>query len=183
MMRSTKFVVIPALAMLLAAMSTTASAQSAPAASTEVQGFAGIVSDGGGPTFGGGVHFPVGPRLTIGVDAGYLLGSNDASGFGVDLDFSAIAVDAVGRYRFPLAGNDKLVPYALGGLGFLRSSASVSTIAGGISVSDTAVGVTLGGGVRWHAGDRWGVQPELKIFVADGSHVRATAALFYQFGS
>lgn len=147
---------------------------------TEVFGFAGAVSDGGGTTFGGGVQFAVGPRLLVSAEGGYLTAGEDFSGFGVDVDFSGLTVDGTARYLFP-GGSDRFTPYVLGGVGFLRASASSSVAGFSASASDSTIGVNVGGGARWQVGERWGVQPELKVFIADGSHVRVTAAAYFRF--
>lgn len=81
-MRLVKFVV----AFVFACSSGTAYAQEVSKGDVEVMGFVGGVTDGGGATFGGGVHYAFSPRLLLAVEAGYLTGSEDFSGFGVDVD-------------------------------------------------------------------------------------------------
>lgn len=182
MNRYTRFFTVSAVAMVLFGAGARASAEELTPGQTEVLGFVGRVSDGGGTTFGGGVQFAISSRMLVAGEVGYLTGGSDFEGFGVDVDFHAISIDANARYLFPLSGNEKLTPYVLGGLGVLRSSASVT--AGGVSAgaSDSTIGINLGGGVRWQVGEKWGVQPELKVLVADGSSVRFSAAVYYQFG-
>jgi opacity protein-like surface antigen len=146
-------------------------------------GYVGGVSDGGGTTFGGGMHFPLGSRLVLAAEAGYLTGGQDFSGFGLDVDVHAIAVDANLHYQFPIAENQRFIPYALGGVGYLRASSSVS--AGGFEAgsSSSTTGVNIGGGALWNVGAKWAVRPELKILLADGSNTRFSAALCYRFGN
>jgi opacity protein-like surface antigen len=160
-------------------------AQTVVAGQTEAVGFVGGVSDGGGSIFGGGIQYALGPRLLFAGQFGYLTGGEDFSGFGVDFDSHAIAIDANVQYLFPMT-NEKFTPYVLGGLGFVRATASAS-IDGfdefDESASDSSVGLNLGGGLRWSINEKWGVRPELTFFIADGNHVRFTAGVYYRFGS
>jgi hypothetical protein len=155
---------------------TPAFAQQSDPGGTALLGFAGGVSDGGGATFGGGMHFAVSPRWLVAGEAGYLTGGRDYSGFGVDVDVHAISIDANVHYLFPLQGNPRFTPYALGGVGFLRASASVTAGSFSSAASDTTTGLNIGGGALWQANARWAVRPELKIFMADGSNIRFSAA-------
>lgn len=93
-----------------------------------------------------------------------------------------MSVDLNAHYLFRQSTNQKVTPYVLGGLGFLRVSASATIFGVRNSASDTAVGVNIGAGARWQAGRRWGVRPEMKVFVADNSSVRFSTGLYYQFG-
>ncbi len=176
------FAPVTALALLLMTGVTPASAQQPSAVGPDVLGFAGVVSDGGGTTFGGGVQYPINDRLVAAAEAGYLTGGKDFSGFGVDVDLHAISVDANLHYQFPLSGNPRFKPYALGGVGFLRASASLSTAGFSTEAADTTVGLNIGGGALWQVTPKWGVRPELKVLVADGSSVRFSTALSYRFG-
>lgn len=178
-MSSVKTVVMVAAAVLLCG-AIDGRAQGLTSGQTEVFGLVGRVSDGGGSTFGGGVQFAVNPRLLVGGEFSYLTGGEDFDAFGVDVDSHAIAIDANARYLFP-TGNGKFVPYVLGGFGVLRFSASVSAAGTSIEASDSTFGINLGGGVRFDVGENWGVQPELKLFIADGSNVRISGALYYRF--
>jgi opacity protein-like surface antigen len=128
------------------------------------------------------VQFGVSPRVIAAIEFGYLTGGEDFSGFGVDIDTHAIAVNANAHYLFA-SNNERLTPYALGGLGYLRFSASASAGAFSADASDATFGVNVGGGLRWKAGERWGVRPEVKIFIADGTNVQFTAGVYYRFGS
>jgi hypothetical protein len=60
-------------------------------------------------------------------------------------------------------------------------SASVSYADGGRN-SATSFGANIGGGARWQTGTNWGVRPEIKVFVGDGSYGRFTVGLYYKFG-
>jgi opacity protein-like surface antigen len=146
-------------------------------------GFIGGVSGGGGTTFGGGMQFVVKPRLLVVAELGYLTGGQDFQGFGVDVDLHAISVDTNAHYLFPLSDSPRFIPYALGGLGFLRASSSVS--GGGFSAdaSSNTIGLNVGGGALLQLGPKWALRPELKIFMADGSNVRFSAGMSYGFGS
>jgi opacity protein-like surface antigen len=158
------------------------SAQQVTAGGTDLLGFVGGVSDGGGTTFGGGVQFAVHPRWIVATEAGYLTGGQDYQGFGVDFDLHAISIDANAHYLFPLSDTSRFTPYVLGGVGFLRASASVSAAGFSEDASSSTTGLNIGGGALWRANDTWAVRPELKILVADGSNVRFSAALCYRFG-
>ena len=163
-----------------------ASAQEVTTGQTEALGFVGGVTDGGGVALGGGMHYAFNPRWLFDGELAYLTGGNDVQGvvrgFGVDISSKAVSVDLNAHYLFPQSTNQKVTPYVLGGLGFLRV-APVPTIFGvRSSGSDTAVGLNIGAGARWQAGRRWGVRPEMKVFVADNSSVRFSTGLYYQFG-
>lgn len=176
---------ITALGAAMMVLSAPAFAQqpAAPTSSLLALGYVGGVSDGGGTTFGGGMHFPIGDRLVLATEAGYLTGGQDFSGFGVDVDMHFISVDANVHYQFPLSDNPRFTPYALGGVGYLRASASVSGTSFDVGASDSTTGLNIGGGALWQAGEKWAVRPELKFFVRDGSNMRFSAALCYRFGS
>jgi len=160
---------------------TSARAESLAPGQTEVAGFVGHVSDGGGATFGGGVQFAVSSRLLVGGEFAYLTGGNDYQFMNVGLDSHGTAFDANARYLFPIAANAKLTPYVLGGFGILRASVSVSGGGMNFDASDSVFGVNLGGGARFDVGDSWGLQPELKWFISDGSNVRISGAIYYRF--
>ncbi|HEY1308243.1 MAG TPA: outer membrane beta-barrel protein [Vicinamibacterales bacterium] len=169
--------------MLSVVGTSTATAQQLASGQTEGAGFLGGVTDGGGLTLGGGIHYAYRPRLLFVGELGYLTGGSDATLPGVGtVGSSALSVDLNGHYLFPQSNNQKLTPYLLAGLGILRASASVTVLGATTSVSDTAVGLNIGGGARLQAGPNWGVQPELKVFVSDNSSARFSVGLYYQFG-
>lgn len=179
---SRTFAQILLVAVLSIAVATPTSAQS-PEPSTMVLGYVGGVSDGGGTTFGGAVHFPLASRLVLSTEAGYLTGGEDFSGFGVDVDLHAISVDANVHYQFPLSGNAKFTPYVLGGIGYLRVSSSVSVGGFDAGASSSTTGLNIGGGGLWHMNAKWSLRPEVKILVADGSNVRFSVGFGYRLGS
>jgi opacity protein-like surface antigen len=164
----------------------TADAQQLAAGQTEGLAFVGGVTDGGGFTAGGGLHYAFDSRLLFVGELGYLTGGNDFEGvfqgIGVTAESSALSVDLNAHYLFPQSNNRALTPYLLGGIGFLRASASTTVLGVSTSVSDTAVGLNIGAGARWQAGLNWGVRPELKVFVDNNSSVRFSVGLYYQFG-
>jgi len=169
--------------MLSVVGASTATAQQLTPGQTEGTGFLGGVTDGGGLTLGGGFHYAYRPRLLFVGELGYLTGGSDATIPGVGtVGSSAISVDLNGHYLFPQSSNQKLTPYLLAGLGILRASATATVVGATTSVSDTSVGLNIGGGARMQAGLNWGVQPELKVFVSDNSSVRFSVGLYYQFG-
>jgi hypothetical protein len=93
-----------------------------------------------------------------------------------------MSMDMNAHYLFPQSTNQKFTPYVLGGVGFLRVSASTTFFGVRNSVSDTQVGLNVGAGLRWQTGGRWGLRPEMKVLVADNSSVRFSTGLYYQFG-
>jgi opacity protein-like surface antigen len=168
-----------ACATVLAGGATAAQAQDVTVGQTEALGFVGGVTEGGGAIIGGGIQYAFGPRLLFAGELGYLTGDD----LGIsNISSSGIAVNANVHYLFP-STNPKFTPYVLGGLGILRFSASASIGSFSSSASDTSAGLNIGGGARWKAGENWGVRPEIKIFIADGSNVQFTAGVYYKFGS
>ena len=174
---------ITSVAAFLLCLAGPAAAQQPAGAEPLALGYVGGVSDGGGTTFGGGMHIPLASRLVLAAEAGYLTGGQDFSGFGVDVDVHAISVDANVHYQFPLAGNRRLIPYVLGGIGYFRASSSESGAGFSVDASASTTGLNIGGGALWNVGAKWAVRPELKFLLADGSNTRFSAALCYRFGS
>ena len=134
-----------------------AAAESLVPGSTEAVAFVGG-SDGHG-TIGAGLAKAINTRwLAIG-ELAYV-------------NSRAVEFGGNAHYLFPIK-NPKFTPYALVGLGVFHSSAGRGS---------TSFGANIGGGARWQTGDNWGVRPELKIFVGDGSYARFTIGLYYKFG-
>lgn len=173
--------------LLCVATTSTATAQQLAPGQAEGAAFIGGVTDGGGFTFGGGLHYVYDARWMFVGELGYLTGGDDfngvVQGVGVGVESSGISIDLNAHYLFPpQASSQGLTPYLLVGLGILRGSASTTVFGTTTSVSDTDAGLNIGGGARWQAGLNWGVQPELKVFVSDNSSVRFSVGLYYQFG-
>jgi len=192
---------------LLAGLAGGALAAGLEAGKGEVSGFAGgvhVASGGGthgafGGTVGGAVHKNV---FVFGEFTYVPLGGADAfldiSDLGtiVRADVSARLVDFGGGVHISIpTGNEKVVPYAVGGVGVSRSSASGSVTAQvpgrtttiSFDESSTDFGVNGGFGLRFYVKDNWGFRPEFKIaryFVEGGgiTVARFTAGVFYQFG-
>ena len=173
-MKLVRFVI----AFVLACGCGTAYAQEVNEGDVEVMGFVGGVTDGGGATFGGGVHYAFSPRLLLAVEVGYLTGSEDFSGFGVDADSYGFSFDGNVHYLFPSTNTPRFTPYVLAGVGYLRAKATA--IVGGtmfdLTASDT--GLNIGGGARWQVGARWGLKPEIKILIAENSNVRFAVGVY-----
>lgn len=145
-----------------------ASAQGVEGA-VEALGFVGGVTDNGGATFGGGMQFGLSDRLLAAAEVGYLtLEGNNTS---------AVSVDLNAHYLFT-SGNSKVSPYLLGGLGIIRSSVSV----GSFSASNTDAGLNIGGGLRYAAGENWGLRPEIKFLISDNTSARFSVGFYYSFG-
>lgn len=157
-------------------------AEEVEAGQKEVLGFVGGVTDGGGATFGGGIQLGIKPRWLFSGEFGYLTGRDNFRGLGANVDSYGISVDANVHYLFPLKSNEKFTPYVLAGVGFLRSSASVSVPGFKASASDSTAGLNLGGGARWAVGQSWGVRPEVKFLIADGSNARFSIGIYKTFG-
>lgn len=149
---------------------------------TEVIGMVGGYSDGGGGHFGGGIQYGIKPRWLVSGEFNYLTAGKDYNVPGVSVDSSAFAIDANVHYLFPLKQNEKFTPYVLGGIGFLRYSVDSNFAGGSFGASDSTAGLNIGGGARWKVGENWGIRPELKIFIADGSNVRYSVGFYYRFG-
>jgi hypothetical protein len=160
----------------------TASAQELTKGDVEAMGFVGGVSDGGGATFGGGIHYAFNPRVLLAVEVGYLTGGEDFSGFGVDVDSHGVSVDANVHYLFPQMNSPRFTPYVLGGIGYLRATASVSGAGVDLDESASDTGLNIGGGARWQGGENWGLRPEVKILIADNASVRFSVGFYTRFG-
>jgi hypothetical protein len=164
----------------------TATAQQLAPGQTEGAAFIGGVTDGGGFTFGGGIHYVYDTRWILVGELGYLTGGDDVQvvvpGASVGIGSSAISVDLNAHYLLPQSTNQALTPYLLAGIGFLRASATTTVFGTTTSVSDTDAGLNVGAGARYQAGLNWGVQPELKVYVSDNSSVRFSVGLYYRFG-
>ena len=99
-------------------------------------------------------------------------------------DFYSVSFKGYGfaggvQYMFPLS-SEKLVPYAAGGLSYLRFVASASGLDQDIGLGGT--GIYFGGGLRYYVSDRWGFRPELTFHTGSWAGVRLQMGLFYQFG-
>jgi hypothetical protein len=153
-------------AMALAAMSS-AFAEEMEKGQMEAVGFVGGMTDGAGATLGGGIHYGINERLLFAGELGYMTASSVNSG---------VTINANVHYLFPLKNNEKLTPYALGGIGIQRFS-GVAGFGG-----STHGGVNIGGGARYAAGTNWGVRPEMLIFITNGTNVRFSVGVYYKFG-
>jgi opacity protein-like surface antigen len=166
---------------LCLALAGRAGAQDVTPGQTEVLGFVGGVSDGGGATFGGGVHYAFTSHVLLALEVGYLTGGENFSGPGVDVDSHGLSVDGNLHYLLP-SSNPKFTPYILAGIGYVRATASATALGSSYSVSGSDTGVNLGVGGRWRGGSNWGVRPELKLLIADNTSVRFSVAVYREFG-
>lgn len=180
-MRAFKTVFFGSMLAAMLGMGSSAYAEEVKAGQTEVVGFVGAGSEGAGTILGGGIQYGLGPRLLFAGELAYFTGGEDFNGFGVNVDSSIIGVNANAHYLFPMK-NPKFTPYALGGLGFLRASAKASGFGVSSSASDTSIGLNIGGGARWAAGENWGIRPELKFWIGDGDNTQFTIGVYYGFG-
>lgn len=126
--------------------------------SLEGVAFVGAASDNA--TIGAGLGKALTPRWLLIGEIAYV--RSNAVEFGVN-----------GHYVIPLKQRN-LTPYVLVGVGGLNG--------GGSRDRHTAFGANIGGGLRWQTGSNWGIRPELKVLVGDGSYGRFTVGLYYNFG-
>ena len=82
------------------------------------------------------------------------------------------------HYLFPQTNTPKFTPYVLGGIGYLRASASATVAGSTIDASASDTGLNIGGGARWQVGSRWGLKPEIKVLIADNSSVRFALGIY-----
>jgi hypothetical protein len=124
-----------------------------------LEGVAFVGGTSGNGTIGAGLGKAITSRWLVIGEIAYV--HSNAVEFGVN-----------GHYVIPLKQRN-LAPYVLVGLGGIN---------GGGRDRDTAFGANIGGGLRWQTGSNWGIRPELKVLVGDGSHGRFTLGLYYNFG-
>lgn len=145
--------------------------------SNEVLGYVGSGSSGLGVMFGGGYALAVRPRWRVVAEAGYYnLNDYNISG----LNASAMEFSGNLHYLIPVR-NAKFTPYVLGGAGVFRTALS-DDLGLGYSLNANTFGINVGGGARWQVGPHWGVRPEIRYFVRDGSFTRLSVGFYYQFG-
>jgi hypothetical protein len=135
------------------------------------------VSDGNltlGGAFGKGVTDKI---LAYGELAYIRGGSSSFGGFRASSYSAGFGGGIHYNFHNVFKNNPKLVPYAGAGLTLLRTS--VSTTVGGASATDLFL--NFGGGLRYYMKPNWGFRPEVMIFAGDGSFIRASVGLFYQF--
>ncbi|MDX1984860.1 MAG: outer membrane beta-barrel protein [Bryobacteraceae bacterium] len=147
---------------------------------SEAVGFAGLAD--GNLTMGGAFGKGVTDKIFAYGELSFLKGDS-ASFNGVKASSNAIGFGGGAQYNFNklFKSNPRWVPYAGAGLSLFRFSAKSSF--GGVSASASATDLFLnfGGGLRYYMKPNWGFRPELMIFAGDGSFIRATVGLFYQF--
>jgi hypothetical protein len=155
----------------------------------EVTGYLGVVGGiGSHASFGGSVGAPVADRLILSGDLSYIpLGSGRVTVLGSTMRTSASAINFNGNLQYEFKPYHSVVPYAGGGLGFLRSSFDSSSSAlpnGSLNVGGSATDmyVNFGGGFRHYVKSRWGFRPEFSVFAGSNTYVRFAVGTFYQFG-
>jgi hypothetical protein len=153
--------------LLAAALSVPAAAQTVSEGQNEILGFVGVVSKGGGATVGGGIQHGIRNRWILSGELGYLAGNG--SPFRGGDGNHGVSIDANAHFLIPLRSAPEFTPYVLGGLGVL------------IGGSDAAAGLNLGGGARWQIGRDWGLRPELKFLIGDGTTTRFTLGIYKRF--
>lgn len=104
--------------------------------------FADTLAPGGSFSLGGGLDYPIAPRLRLGVDLGYhLLGSGqtERGSLSANVDYSLFDFALLAHWEPANLGPIQRV--SIGG-GFGSASAELSTAGGGAGFSDLAVGET-----------------------------------------
>jgi hypothetical protein len=148
----------------------------------------GVVSGiGTHGSFGANIGTLAAPKVFVLGEFFYIpLGGGNVEAFGFRSGGSAKAYgfNFGGQYMFRKSGS--LAPYAGAGLAILRNSINYSSTVGGntttVKASGTDAYLTLSGGGRYYASDRWGFKPEFTVFVGSNTFVRIGGGIFYQFG-
>jgi hypothetical protein len=153
--------------LLAALLSFPLAAETVENGQNEILGFFGAVSGGGGATVGGGIQHGIRSRWLFSGELAYITGHGDLfRGGGSSGGFS---VDANAHFLIPLRDAPEFTPYVLAGVGILHGN------------SNTRGGVNLGGGARWAIGRDWGLRPELKFLIGDGTSTRFTIGIYKRF--
>jgi hypothetical protein len=83
--------------------------------------------------------------------------------------------------RAPMRPN--FAPYLAVGAGVLYASSEVvaNNERGTARMRDANAAFHVGAGLRYYLSSRWGVRPEVKLYLSDRTFVRATIGFFYRF--
>lgn len=165
-------------------------AQDQEPAKVEATGMVGVLTGiGTHGMVGGSIAAAIRNRFSVIGELSYIpLGSDSVNVLGVRSEFSAKAISLNVGGQYQLRESRKVSPYVGAGVGFLHSSSSssVTTTFQGFDFnggsSDTNAYLNLGGGGRYYVKDRWGVKPELMLFLGHQTFARVSAGVFYQFG-
>lgn len=111
----------------------------------------------------------------------YVLPGGTTSVEAVNVSGSAMLFGGGVSYNFKNTVRGRFVPYASGGIGVLRATARGSFGGNAFSGSGSSAYLCFGGGGRYYVNERWGIRPELMVYTGNGSFVRASVGLFYQF--
>jgi opacity protein-like surface antigen len=80
---------------------------------------------------------------------------------------------------------DRWAPYIVLGAGLLHSTSerASATPAGNAVVksSDNSFAFHIGGGLRYHITNNWGLRPEWKYYASDRNFSKLAIGVFYQF--
>jgi len=162
----------------------------------EVAGFGGgIAMTGGAGTHalvGGSAGVRIVTHLRLFGEFTYSqLGSYSASEEGVSASVKDKLYGFGGGVDYSFGSSKRLVPYFVAAVGAGHESLGVSASAGGATASENlatsnSVYLGVGGGVRFYAGDNWGIKPEVRYQRYSGSNGGSSAVftvgIFYQFG-
>ena len=168
---------------LVAAMSVASYGQA------EVTGNVGVVGGiGSHASLGGSIGTPMTDRLVLSGDFFYIpMGSSTVTVGTATTNTSASAFNFNGNLQYQFKPEHSVTPYAGAGIGFLRSSAEVSTNNPlpntiRIKASSTDAYFNFGGGFRYYVKKNWGFRPEFMFFAGSNTFVRFAGGIFYQFG-
>ena len=158
--------------------------------SMEVTGNAGVVGGiGSHASLGGSIAAPLTDRLILSGDLFYIpMGSSSVTVGTATTNSSASAFNFNGNLQYQFTQTHSVLPYAGAGIGFLRTSAEVSTnnpLPNTIRVkaSSTDAYFNFGGGLRYYVKSNWGFRPETTCFSpVPTPSVRFAGGIFYQFG-
>ena len=145
----------------------------------EVAGFAGgVFGIGSNLAYGGGVAAAPSERLLVGGELTYIPGGKSIGTPSGSLDIDARAIDVNGGVQYLFSPRTAAQPFVSAGAGIIHGSVEVP----GFTASDSAFALHVGGGVRYWVGDRWGLRPEIKLFLSDTNYVRASVGVFFKIG-
>jgi opacity protein-like surface antigen len=152
--------------------------------SSEIAGFAGVAAGRGisGIAYGGSFALGATPRmLVIGEFTCVRAGGQSGNVIGYDYESGGKGYEFNGglHYQIPIA-NPKIVPYIAAGLGMLRVTENVNMAGYSSNFRDNNAAVNFGAGMRYNISNKWGIRPELKVFISSATYMRFGISVFHQ---
>lgn len=177
---------------MLLMVALTAGAADPRPGTTQVTGYAGLITGIGTHSNAGiGVAYTASRRVALAAEFSYAPGGREFIGgqrFGVESETDSYEFHAGFHYLFPRR-RARLIPYGAFGMGGIYTSASTTIVSGTlprqpmrVRASSTDFYVNVGGGLRYYLSEHWGLRPELKLFAGQETFVRLAVGVFYQFG-